>query len=222
MATRPWSEDLLDHLGVYLADQKYDLRKLLEHIATSRAYQARHAVAAKEPPAEGYVFRGPEVRRLTAEQFMDAVWQITRTGPAKAAAPVKQPADDAAVPAGRRYVRASLVNADLLMRSLGRPNREQVVTTRPDLLTTLEALDLANGQILADTLTRGAARMLKDHPKAAAEELIESLYLQALSRRPTRDELATARELLGAPPTTEGLADLLWAVFMLPEFQLIR
>src|SRR5262249_33029460 len=41
MANRPWDEDLLDYLGVYLVEQKYDLKKLLEHVATSRAYQSR-------------------------------------------------------------------------------------------------------------------------------------------------------------------------------------
>ena len=35
-------------------------------------------------------------------------------------------------------------------------------------------------------------------------------------------ELETARGLLGDPVSPDGLADLLWAVFMLPEFQLIR
>lgn len=159
---------------------------------------------------------------MTAEQFLDAVWQITRAGPAKPAAPAIIPPFDDATPAERRYVRASLVNADLLMRSLGRPNREQVVTTRADQLTTLEALDLSNGQILADTLARGAANLLKDHPGATADEMTEAIYKRALCRKPTADEAATAREILGSPVTPESLADLLWAVFMLPEFQLIR
>ncbi len=108
------------------------------------------------------------------------------------------------------------------MRSLGRPNREQVVTTRPDQLTTLEALDLSNGQILTDLLARGAANLLKEKPKATPEERIEELYRRALCRKPTAEELVAAREILGTPATPEGLADLLWAVVMLPEFQLIR
>src|SRR5207244_4047594 len=83
LANKPWSEDLLDYLGVYLADQGYDLVKLQEHILTSRAYQAQPVPQAQEPPAEGYVYRGPELRRLTAEQFLDAVWQLTHTAPAK-------------------------------------------------------------------------------------------------------------------------------------------
>jgi hypothetical protein len=146
MANRPWSADLLDYLAVYLADQHYDLKKLIEHIVSSRAYQSRSVVIKEETSVEEYVFRGPEVKRMTAEQFVDAVWMITRAGPAKVVAPVRQPADPMAYPAERQLVRAALVNADALMLSLGRPNREQVVTTRGDVLTTLQALDLSNGR----------------------------------------------------------------------------
>jgi hypothetical protein len=222
MANKPWSADLLDYLAVYLVDQKYDLKKLMEHIVTSRAYQSRPVPIKQEPAGDEYVFRGPEFRRMTAEQFMDAVWMITRAGPAKAngSIPVVEFAES--TPAARRFVRAGLVPADALMRSLGRPNREQVVTTRPDLLTTLQALDLSNGQRLADTLARGAARLLKEQPKVTADQRIRAIYRQALSRSPADDELRVARELLGSPVTAEGLADLLWAVFMLPEFQLLR
>ena len=88
--------------------------------------------------------------------------------------------------------------------------------------TTLQALDLSNGQLLYDTLARGAANLLKEDPKATAEGLAESVYLRALCRRPSPGELAAAREIVGEKPTPESVADLLWAVFMLPEFQLIR
>jgi hypothetical protein len=97
-----------------------------------------------------------------------------------------------------------------------------VVTTRPEQLSTLQALDLANGQILAIELSRGAARILKADPKATADQIVERVYVRALCRRPTADELAAARGLVGEKPTTEGVADLLWAVVMLPEFQLVR
>ena len=46
---------------------------------------------------------------------------------------------------GSPPARASLVKSDLLQRSLGRPNREQIVSMRPNELSTLEAIDLANG-----------------------------------------------------------------------------
>ncbi len=222
MDRRPWHEDLLDYLAAYLVDHGYDLNKLLGHIVTARAYQAQTAIQGKEARAGAYVFGGPEVKRMTAEQFLDGVWQITGTAPSKAVAPVNLPAFPGSTPPARQFVRAALVNADPLMRSLGRPNREQVVTTRGDVLTTLQALDLANGQILADHLTRGANHLLKSHARLSQDQLIEQVYRQALCRRPNREELATARQILGTPTTAEGLADLLWCIIMLPEFQLIR
>jgi cytochrome c553 len=223
MGNKPWSDDLLDHLAVYLADNGHDLRKLMAHVATSRAYQARSVPRPKEEDAgERYVFRGPEVRRLTAEQFVDAVWMVTRTAPAKAVAPTPLPAFPDTVPAERRFVRATLVHCDDLMRSLGRPNREQVVTVRPEQLTTLQALDLLNGTTLAGTLAAGGANILKANPGASADVVAGWVFVRTLSRRPQPAELAAARALVGTPPTADGVADLLGVVVMLPEFQLVR
>jgi hypothetical protein len=222
MGNKPWCEDLLDYLAVYLIENKYDLKKLMEHIATSQTYQSRTVSLNKEPGGDGYIFHGPELKRLTAEQFVDAIWMITGTAPAKPIAPAAIPPFPASTPAERRFVRATLVDADDLMRSLGRPNREQVVTTRPEQLTTLQALDLANGQTMTSTLARGAANILKANPKMAPKELVVLVFARALSRKPTPEELSAAEGLIGGKPTAESLADLLWAVVMLPEFQLVR
>src|SRR4029078_2759814 len=86
MANKPWSADLLDYLAGYLVENKYDLKKLMEHIATSQAYQSQAVSFEKEISGDDYQFRGPELKRLTAEQFVDAVWQIGGTAPAKPAA----------------------------------------------------------------------------------------------------------------------------------------
>ena len=117
-------------------------------------------------------------------------------------------------------IRAALVGADGLMTALGRPNREQVVTTRPMAATTLQAIELTNGETLDDILKRGARASLTGR-SPSGKQLIRSLYEKALGRAPTTDELRSARELLGQPPQPEGVEDLLWAMTMLPEFQLI-
>ncbi|MGV3660258.1 MAG: DUF1549 domain-containing protein [Prosthecobacter sp.] len=393
MQTAPWNADLLDHLATFLAENGHDLRKTLAHIATSEAYQAQSQVVTKGVDDHGYIYAGPRARRMTAEQFMDAVWQLTGAAPLKmdagvlrgkvdiekakgiqvqghwiwgdSAKPGSTPAagetitlrktfkldtdpitasavvtcdnsfilfvnnrkvsegDDwtkltvvplhtalkkgannitviaknagngpnvagfyfdarlrdgtgqetlvnsdfswqwsAKVPntkEGRlgafeakdwkpvtlvkpvkswenmlftqgplllaqgadsfgHMIRASLLKADFLMRTLGRPNRDQIVSTRPNELTTLEAIDLANGSILADTIAKGATKLMAD----ASGDLITPLYRHALSRDPNAAELATAKELLGDKPTQQGVEDLLWAVCMLPEFQLVR
>jgi len=117
--------------------------------------------------------------------------------------------------------RASLMKSDLLQRALGRPNREQIVSMRPNELSTLEAIDLSNGQALTSLLSAGAAK-LKKRTWTSPEELARWLYLSALSREPAPAELKVAAGIVGAEISEQGISDLLWAVCMLPEFQTIR
>lgn len=386
MQTQPWSADLLDYLAVNLSENGYDLKKTLALIVSSQAYQSKSLTASDAIDSTRFVYAGPVAKRLTAEQFVDAVWQITGTGPkaahgsilrgkpdrsvkpegkwiwsnagAKAEAgetitlrktfkltrlptagkvivtadneyrfilnakfissdsdlttietyPVTnslrigvnyvtlvvknggkgpnaaagwlqfhlhyedgsqetiatdgtwqwsqglpdekgkfgtEPKDwqpvavatrqeiweriagkkiQAAVSQGGSgipsYVRASLVTSDLLQRALGRPNREQIVTVRPENLTTLEAIDLANGNVLAGYLKAGAAKLVTQFPNA--DDLIKGVFTQALSRPPTDAERAVLNDVLGAKPTAQNVEDLLWSLLLLPEFQFVR
>ncbi|MCC6508979.1 MAG: DUF1549 domain-containing protein [Pirellulaceae bacterium] len=120
-----------------------------------------------------------------------------------------------------RMMRAALLKADPLMRSLGRPNRDQIVSMRPNDLSTLEALDLANGSQVAKILSDGSSNLLARDWRGAAE-FTEWLYLQALCRQPSTEELAIAVEMLGDQLSARGVEDLLWAVVMLPEYQIVR
>ena len=234
MHTKPWSDDLLDYLAVDFADQNYDLKSVIKLIVSSRAYQSQTAVLADEPGKDEYVFQGPIVKRMTAEQFLDAIWTITDTWPQpdKKAFKIdgrKQGGQLASVLRAHgpkaewkdRHVRAVFTPLDALQSSLGRPNREQVVTTRPDLLTTLEAIDLANGPALANMLQRGATNLL-GRDFASSDEMLDWLYMRAFSRQPTAPERAVGRTVIGDKPTQQAVEDLLWTIFMLPEFQFIR
>lgn len=387
MDNTPWNADLLDFLAADLADSGYNLKNTIELILTSRAYQMP-SVDGGERTSQFYVFRGPSVRRMSAEQFVDAVRTLTGSWPLKPDAMIKVPDepvrsapvagnwiwDDARAathaPAGSVYfrrsfhlaavpahsfaiiacdnsfkfsvngtelaasadysrafavdlgpylrtgenvfaveganavapgdnpaglfvvarlwsvdgakptdivtdeqwttspepteawdrpsfspdgwkpasvlgppdmgpwkmaarltaampdpkappVRAALTFADPLTSALGRPNREQVVTTRASEATTLQALELSNGAVLDGIVKAGAARWLADQ-STSADDLARKIYLRALGRTPTKDELAIALQLTGSPPTVQGTEDLLWSVTMLPEFQLIH
>jgi len=77
MDGRPWSPVLLDWLAADFVAHDYDMKHLIGQIVLSRAYQMPSVARAAEPVARGYVFAGPEVRRLTAEQFGDAIGSIT-------------------------------------------------------------------------------------------------------------------------------------------------
>ena len=106
------------------------------------------------------------------------------------------------------------------MIALGRPNREQVITTRASAATTLQALELTNGRTLATRIKAGAENLASEKD---AKRIIDRVYLGALGRKPTSAELAVANELIGGHhKQSDGVEDLLWAVCMLPEFQLIR
>ncbi len=123
--------------------------------------------------------------------------------------------------AERPRVRVSLLKSDLLQRTLGRPNREQIVSVRPSDLSTLEAMDLSNGPLLSNRLAEGA-KHLAERPWASSDALIDWLYRSALSRSPAKSELELARKALGEKPDAEGIEDLLWVVCLLPEFQMVR
>lgn len=391
MQSEPWNADLLDFLAEDLVANGYDLKKTLATIATSQAYQSQAESVSEEADANGYTYAGPRSKRLTAEQFVDAVWQITDAAPGTIDAPVVRGAPGAATandkpvagswiwnrvdasavaagetiafrkqldlneaptsaaaaiscdnaytlyvngkkalrgenweapdliplpqlrkgsneilivaenggsgpnPAGLFFearwsdadgkagavftddawqwsaqlpdkngkykqppkdwqgaakvaqqqvwmgrlesqltqalsrgdsasnamVRAALLKSDFLMRSLGRPNRDQIVSVRPLELTTLEAIGLSNGEALADVLRRGAAT-LRERDWKSPEEFIDWTYRFALSRDPTDAERETLAEVMGPELTAATIEDVLWAVVMLPEFQLVR
>jgi mono/diheme cytochrome c family protein len=223
-----WSPEMLDWLAEDFADHGYDLRHLIRTILTSGAYQ-RPAVAGGDPGSTGaYVFQGPLVRRMSAEQFLDALAQVTGEGyaPSKAKfdtnqAPAKKDAPAPVAPASpAAWVRSSLVASDPLQTALGRPNREQVNTVRLSTPTTLEMLELTDGRQLADLIGRGA-RQLINETGGGPDKLVPAVYLKAFGRKPSRSERRLIESELGPVVSQAATEDFLWAVFMLPEFQLI-
>jgi hypothetical protein len=73
---------------------------------------------------------------------------------------------------------------------------------------------------LAETLKKGAENLIEGAP-ATGREFVQRAYQRALGRNPTQQELGIAEEMVCTPVRREGIEDLLWAIAMLPEFQLI-
>lgn len=117
-------------------------------------------------------------------------------------------------------IRAAYLYSDELTRAMGRPSREQIVTRRDAYATTLELLELTNGQTLDDLLKKGANQWMEDF-KASPHQAVNRIFMTALSRPATAGEMQSAFELVGVAPTSTGIQDLLWIVSMLPEFQII-
>jgi hypothetical protein len=114
-----------------------------------------------------------------------------------------------------------LLAADPLQVALDRPNREVIIPVRSTAATTLQALELTNGSTLDSRLHKAAAKFA---PEAArdANAWIDGIYRSAFSRPPTASEREIAAEMLGHPATADSIADFLWAIVNLPEFQLIN
>jgi len=194
MDGRPWSPALLDWLASDFVAHGYDVRHTLATIMTSRAYQLPAVTRTGEMPARGYVFRGPEVRRLTAEEFTDAIGSITgEWGVAPTPAPgeperragAASPLPSQPTTTGRP-ARDWQTPSTSLTRALGRPIRDQVISTRSAEATTLQALELTNGAELSRRLARGARRLLGVLPEDRV-----SLYTRSVEgRRATSSRFA--------------------------------
>ncbi len=169
MDGQPWSPALLDWVASDFVEHGYDVRHVIGTILTSRAYQMPAVPRTGEPPARHYVFAGPEVRRLTAEEFGDAIGSITgawniypgRPVPGAAAAPLPADAPLPSLPSmAGHFGREWRVASSNLSRALGRPIRDQVIPVRATQASTLQGLELVNGEILTKWLARGARRLL--------------------------------------------------------------
>jgi len=161
MDAEPWNEDLLDWLASDFVANNYDVQHLMRRIMTSEAYQM--PAALESAPPKQYVFRGPRLRRLTAEQLEDTISAVTgnwRTNHPRAET-------------SAAYVREWRLKSDALSRALGRPIRDQVYTERSAEATTLQALELTNGPLLSKRLEHGA-RSLTGLLRPAPANLFDS------------------------------------------------
>lgn len=216
----PWSQDLLDWLASDFYANKNDLKHLIYTITTSKTYQLP-SVGIKDEnalTAENYVFKGMHRRRLSAEQFVDAVSNVVHPiypDTLKHFDPWKELPSASSYP----YARASLVKNDAFLTALGRPNRENVSTSRSSQANLLQALALTNGEAFNNALEAGARKWKDKFPRS--EDLIGEVYEKALGRHPEKKEMEVALKMLGSSPDQEDIQDFLWAVMLLPEFQLI-
>lgn len=219
MDREPWSQDLLDWLASDFAANGYDIKKLMYDILISKTYQLP-SIGIKDAglvTAPTYVFEGMVRRRLTAEQFADAVSVAFNPIYNDSAIVFKQLPET--IKKEIPFTRASLVKRDPFLTALGRPNRETVNTSRNSQANLLQALELTNGTKFNEALKNGALLWKAKYP--TSDLLVKELYKKSLGREPLPKELAAAQKLIGKIPSTEGIQDLVWAMTLHPEFQLI-
>lgn len=220
MDNLPWSQDLLDWLASDFVETGYDIRLLMEKILTSETYQLPTVALGDVAmiTAQDFVFKGMVRRRLTAEQFSDAV--SSTVGAIYADTLAMRKLLPSSAWEGTTFARAALVKNDPFLTALGRPNRETVSTSRSSQANLLQALELTNGEQYNAAIRRGAVAWRNKYENTT--ELVDQLYRNMLGRFPDNAERDVARKALGDRPDVEKVQDLIWAMTLHPEFQLIN
>jgi uncharacterized membrane protein len=221
MDNEPWDQDMLDWLAYNFQQNGSDIKELIYLITTSNTYQLP-SVGFKEPDqiiAAGYKFTGVLRKRMSAEEFADAVGTIISplfSDSLKGYNPAGQPGYD---PISHPFLRASLVVNNPFLTALGRPNRETVATSRESQANLLQALELTNGDRFNAALKKGAQNWKQKFK--TGDIIIKELYRRALNREVQPKEYEIAKKIVGDNPDISAIQDLFWAVLLLPEFQII-
>jgi hypothetical protein len=203
---------VLDALTADFVTHDCDVKHLLRTLATSRVYGLAVEVAPARD-AEGAFFTHRVPRRLPAEVLLDALNQAAGTTE-----------DFAKLPRGTRAIQLPDSNVDsYFLTTFGRPRRTNTCecerVSRPDLS---QALHLANGNAVHGKVTSEQGRVARLLASNASDtQIVEELYLSALTRPPTSEEQTLALQFVAtAPSRKEGVEDLLWTLLNLPEFAL--
>ncbi len=221
MDNEPWSQDLLDWMATYFTEHNYDMKELIYLITSSKTYQLPSVGVNDANTITGNQFKfvGRLRKRISAEQFSDAISSILTPAYTDSVIKFNPFGNMKFGHANQPFVRASLVANDNFLTALGRPNRETVSTGRDSQANLLQALELTNGEKFNHVLMNGAAHWKKEYTES--EKLVNQFFVKSLGRAPDKKELSISVQRLGDNPTIESIADMFWSVLLLPEFQIV-
>ncbi|MEO6808133.1 MAG: DUF1549 domain-containing protein [Isosphaeraceae bacterium] len=208
-ANPPVHPELLDALARSVVAQKFDLRALIRTIAVSNAYGASsQTVPGNERDVRLFSHHLP--RPLTAHQMAGALAQVTGV-------------KDRFGPLG--YRKAIEINdpgtPSVILDTFGRcPRTTGCASVDTPSLSLRQALLVIGGDVIDSKVTSlngYLADLLKLEP--SPDELVELLYLRALCRPPTDEELSHwSAELAQSNTLSEAAEDLFWALLNSREF----
>lgn len=217
-ATNPPSHpELFERLADEFVHSGFSLKQMVRTIALSRTYQLdskldRSGLAETEQ-IDPRLLASAVVRRLTAEQIIDAQSQILGIPASFEGYPAGTRAIDVA---GVERVRRKQSSGDQFLRQFGKPSRLLACECERSNEATLgQALTLVGGSSLHERLKQSDNRLGKILAQSTEPaKIVDELYWSTLSRPASADELST---VLGAmnqtqQPPREFFEDLQWAL----------
>jgi hypothetical protein len=198
----PSNKELLEELGRRLAAYRFDRKKLIRDICSSRTYQLSAATNKTNEFDDSY-FSHSYVRRLRAEVLLDTITRVTGT---EDRFPLSPP--------GTRAVQIHTGEiSTYFLTTFGRAPRETACSCEVNSEANLsQALHLVNGDTITQKIAQGKLLAGLIAEKKTPEKVIEELYVRTLCRKPTAVELkkltAVVRRETGDPKRVQEMARL--------------
>ena len=220
--------ELLAYLENQLVKADYDLKHIYSLILNSSTYQQSSRVAGILPAIRGRdaldtaeaLFACYPVRRLEAEVLIDALCWISGTQESYSS-PIPEPFTF--IPGENRSI--DLADGSITSQFLemfGRPSRDTgLESERNNQPTDAQRLHLLNSSHVQDKIERSTRlNGLVKAAKGNRSMLVNTIYLNILSRYPTQAELAAAQEYFQTKGINlrQAANDLAWALINTREF----
>ena len=210
----PTHPRLLKTLARDFREQGYDLKQLLRRMVLSETYQLS-SLPRPGSEADRINYSHSLPRPLDAEVLLDAVTSVT------AVAQTFENTDKGMAPPGTRAIELTMpdIFPSAFLDMYGRTDRAQIPerSAEPSLN---QALHLLVGSTYTEKLAREGSRLERLMATGATDaEIIEELYLAALTRYPRQEERDGLEQLIQRSPSRgEGLKNLVWALLASREF----
>jgi hypothetical protein len=221
----PTNPELLDYLARDFAAGGFRLKPLVKRIMMSRVYQLAATSPDTSTMGDEIHHSHALVQPLEAEQLLDALAQVSGVPVRFRGYPLGLRANQVPAPpqSGRRGSFDGM--GERFLKTFGKPDRLLTCECeRSDDPGLLQAFQLITGE-LTNTLIRDPDNRIGKLLSAGKSdaEILEELYLAALSRKPNAVESAKLLALLAAAKDRRAAwEDVLWAVVNSKEFLLRR
>jgi hypothetical protein len=216
----PVNPKLLKYLEKELVKSNYDLKHIYRLILNSSTYQQSSMPQSGDQQKAEKFFACYPPRQLDAEVLIDALCYVT--GPNESyRSPIPEPFTF--VPGSNRSITLSDGSiTSQFLEMFGRPSRDTgLEAERNNTPSKAQKLHLLNSTHLQVKLERSwRLKHLLKSSKGKLDKIIETIYMELLSRYPTSEEKAVAEKYFKSKGVNKKQAsmDLAWALINSKEF----